>query len=68
MTRPSRLAVAGAIWLTVFAALFTVGSVLELWPPPPIGGFQGVDLAAGLLFGVVLLVVLLRSPGSRRGT
>ena len=57
---PARLAVAGAIWLTLFAALFTIGSTLGLWPPPPLGGFRGVDLAAGLLFGVVLLVSLLR--------
>ena len=66
MTRPARLAVAGAIWLALFATIFTVGSALDLWPPPPVGGFRGVDLAAGLLFGVVLLASLLRQPRSRR--
>ena len=64
MTQPARLAVAGAIWLTLFAALYTVGSVLNLWPAPPPGGFRGVDLAAGFLFGAVLLVSILRKPGS----
>ena len=64
MTPPARLAVAGAIWLTLFATLFTIGSVLDLWPPPPRGGLRGVDLAAGLLFGVVLLGSLLRKPRS----
>ncbi len=60
----ARLAVAGGIWLALFAALFTTGSALDLWPPPPAGGFRGVDLAAGLLFGVALLVSLLRRPAS----
>ncbi len=68
MTRPARLAVAGAIWLTLFATLFTIGSTLDLWPPPPAGGFRRVDLAVGLLFGVVLLWILLRKPRSRLRT
>ncbi|MEX0881190.1 MAG: hypothetical protein WD451_15865 [Thermoanaerobaculia bacterium] len=62
MTRPARLAVAGAIWLAAFAALFSIGSALDLWPAPPACGFRGVDLAAGFLFGLVLLWGLLRKP------
>jgi hypothetical protein len=61
VTRPpaaGRLAAAGLAWLALFSLLFTVGNAAGLWPPPPEGGFSGVDLAAGLAFGVALLVSL----------
>ena len=54
----SRLAAIGFVWLALFALLFTTGDALGVWPFPPMGGFAGSDLVAGLLFGVVLLVTL----------
>jgi len=53
------LSVAGLIGLGVFSLLFSIGSALELWPPPPIGGLAPWDLAVGLGFGVCLLLALL---------
>ena len=57
-----RLALAGPAGLAVFAVAFSVGHAFDIWPGPPLGGFAGTDLAAGIVFGVVLLVVLLRRP------
>jgi MYXO-CTERM domain-containing protein len=59
VTRPGRLAAAAAIGLALFAILFSAGAALGLWPQPPEGGFQGVDLYAGLAFGAALLFALL---------
>lgn len=59
MTSPGRLAAAAAIGLALFGVLFSVGAALGLWPQPPEGAFQGVDLYAGLAFGAALLVALL---------
>lgn len=55
-----RLAVAGLAGLAAFALVFSVGHAFGWRPGPPLGGFAGADLAAGILFGVALLVVLLR--------
>lgn len=55
-----RLAVAGLAALAVFALVFSAGHAFGIVPAPPLGGFAGTDLAAGLLFGVALLVVLVR--------
>ena len=70
MTRPTRLAVAGGIWLASFSALYSVGAALGLWPPPPLGGFGAVDLYAGLAFGLVGLGSIVysctRASGGRR--
>ena len=62
---PARVAVAGAVFLGLFGLLYSVGSALGVWPPPPEGGFQGVDLAAGFAFGLLLLGALLTE--ARRG-
>lgn len=62
---PARLAVAGLLWLALFSLVFTAGAALDLWPPGPEGGFQGIDLVAGFVFGLVLLLSLLRAPASR---
>ena len=56
----ARLAVAGLAGLAGFALLFSVGHALGAWPGPPVGGFAGTDLVAGILFAVALLAVLLR--------
>ena len=56
---PSRLAAAAAGWLVLFALVFSVGAALDAWPAPPEGFLSGSDLAAGLAFGVVLLVTFL---------
>ena len=55
-----RLAAAGLAGLAGFVVVFSIGHAVGAWPGPPLGGFAGTDLAAGILFAVVLLVVLLR--------
>ncbi len=55
-----RLALAGLAGLAVFAPVFSLGRAVGVWPGPPVGGFAGTDLAAGLVFAVVLLAVLVR--------
>jgi hypothetical protein len=55
-----RLAVTALAGLAVFGLLFSIGHARGAWPGPPLGGFAGTDLAAGIVFAVVLLVVLLR--------
>ena len=56
----ARLAIAGLAGLAGFALVFSIGHALGAWPGPPLGGFAGTDLIAGILFAVALLVVLLR--------
>ena len=56
---PARLAVAGGLWLALFAIVFSAGAAFGAWPPPPEGFLQGSDLTAGLLFGAVLLASFL---------
>jgi len=58
--RSSRLAAAAAGLLALFAALFTAGSALGVWPQPPAGAFAGWDLWVGMAVGLGLLVHLLR--------
>ena len=62
-TPPARLAVAGLAGLAGFVLLFSIGHALGVWPGPPLGGFAGTDLVAGIVFAIVLLVVLLRGRG-----
>ena len=57
--RPGRLAFAAAASLAAFAALFTAGSALGVWPQPPSGAFAGWDLWVGTAVGVGLLIRLL---------
>jgi hypothetical protein len=64
--RLGRLVLASLAWFGLFSLLYFAGAALGAWPEAPIGGFGGVDLAAGLAFGVVLLVVLVRSRRSQR--
>ncbi len=59
-SRLARIAIAGLAGLAAFGAIFSIGRAFGAWPGPPLGGFAGTDLAAGLLFAVVLLAVLLR--------
>ncbi len=59
-TPHARLAAAGLAGLAVFVVVFSIGHALGAWPGPPLGGFTGSDLAAGLVFAVVLLGVLVR--------
>ena len=59
----ARIAVAGLAALAVFGLIFSIGHAFGVWPGPPLGGFAGTDLVAGLLFGVVLLIVLVRGRG-----
>lgn len=55
-----RLAVGALAGLAIFGLLFSVGHARGAWPGPPLGGFAGTDLVAGIVFAVVLLLVLLR--------
>ena len=59
-TPHARLAVAGLAGLAVFALIFSLGHAFGVWPGPPLGGFAGSDLAAGILFAATLLIVLIR--------
>lgn len=56
----ARLAATVLGGLAGFGLLFSIGHALRVWPGPPLGGFAGTDLVAGILFAVVLLAVLLR--------
>ncbi len=57
---PARLAAAGLAGLAGFGIVFSIGHGLGVWPDPPLGGFAGSDLAAGIVFAVALLAVLAR--------
>jgi len=57
---PGRVAAAAAGWLAAFALVFAAGSAVGAWPAPPEGFLSGSDLAAGLVFGAVLLGTFLR--------
>jgi hypothetical protein len=55
-----RLAVTALAGLAIFGLIFSIGHARGVWPGPPLGGFAGTDLVAGIVFAVVLLLVLLR--------
>jgi hypothetical protein len=61
-----RLVLAGFGWFALFSLIYFAGAALGAWPEAPAGGFRGVDLAAGLAFGAVLLVALLFPKGRGR--
>ncbi len=63
MTFADRLArpvIAGLLWLAAFAALYTAGDEIGAWPESPPGAFRDVDLVAGFLAGIAVLVLLAR--------
>lgn len=64
---PFRLALTAAVWLGLFALLFTFGASLGVWPRLPAGALRDSDLLAGLLFAAFLLWVLLRKKRSLMG-
>jgi hypothetical protein len=66
VSAPARSAAACALFLGLFALIFSAGSALEIWPAPPGGGFRGTDLAVGFGFGLVLLVTFLRPRRAHR--
>jgi hypothetical protein len=61
---PRGLAIAGLLWLGLFSLFFSIGAALDLWPTAPEGRFGRLDLAVGIVFGVVLLLQLLRESRS----
>ena len=58
------LAVAGLVWLGLFSLFFSIGAALDFWPQAPEGRFGRLDLAVGIVFGIVLLLQLLRESRS----
>ncbi len=56
--RVARPVVAGLLWLVVFAALYTAGDEVGVWPDFPPGAFRNLDLLAGFLAGIAVLFVL----------
>ena len=54
------LAAAGLAALALFSALFSIGHALGLWTSAAPASLARLDLVAGLSFGVLLLVSLLR--------
>src|SRR5712692_10325647 len=69
MSRASlaRRALFGLAGLTLFSLLFSLAADNGLWPRLPAGALHGSDLWAGLVAGVVLLLLLLRGDKSQRG-
>ena len=59
------LAIAGLVFLAVFSLLFTLGWAVGAWPLPAEGRFGGLDLPAGLAFGVALGASLWRGSFRR---
>ncbi len=55
-------AIAGLAWLAFFSILYTLGDEIGAWPKLPPGAFQNLDLYAGLIAGLLLLVVLVLPP------
>ena len=58
-----RAALACLAWLAVFSVLYTLGHEVGVWPDLPPGAFANVDLVAGFVAGLGLLVALLLLPG-----
>ena len=56
--RLARPATVGLVWLAIFSALYTAGDVVGAWPELPEGAFLNVDLVAGFVAGIVLLLSL----------
>ena len=54
------LAFAALVFLALFAALFTAGETLGIWPQLPPGSFQNVELVAGFAGLVAILFALAR--------
>lgn len=52
------------MWLALFSVLFTVGDELGAWPTLTPGSFRNLDLVAGLIAGLLLLIVFL-TPARR---
>jgi threonine/homoserine/homoserine lactone efflux protein len=59
VTSGQRLVVFALLWLALFSILVSLGVKTGAWPQLSSGAFRGVDLAAGVLFGVALLFALL---------
>ena len=62
--RVARPVVAGLLWLVVFSALYTAGDEVGAWPALPPGAFRNLDLVAGLLAGIAVLLMLAFSDRS----
>ena len=69
MTRRDGTAVAavlGLLWLASFALLFTLGSLMGLWPLAAKPRILRADLPAGVVFGAALGLTLLRGSRAKR--
>jgi len=63
----ARRALVGLSALALFSLLFSLAADNGLWPQLPAGALHGMDLWAGLVAGVALLLLLLRGTKSQRG-
>jgi hypothetical protein len=65
-------ALAGLAWLAAFSLLYTLGDEIGVWPKLLPGAFEDVDLAAGMMAGALLLVLLVfpsrRKPAADSGS
>lgn len=62
--RPARIVVLCGFALILFSTLFSLAAWYDWWPRLPPGALHDTDLWAGLIGGVLLLILLLcRNPG-----
>jgi hypothetical protein len=62
--RPARIVVLCGFALILFSTLFSLAAWYDRWPRLPPGALHDTDLWAGLIGGVLLLILLLRrNPG-----
>ena len=61
---PARMAILCGFALILFSALFSLAAWYDWWPRLPPGALHDTDLWAGLVGGVLFLILLLRrNPG-----
>ena len=59
--RPSRMVLLCGLAVILFSALFSLAAWYDWWPRLPPGALHDTDLWAGVIGGIALLALLLRS-------